>query len=86
MISSRELLLIGLCVLQALLIVHLLWREIAIDPVADLSQFIETERDEKFYAEPEEFRVGRTPKIFTLSEFNFTSTPFPVLEQCSCEN
>ena len=77
-----------LCVLQALLIVHLLCREIATDPEADFSTITETEtgRDEKFYAEPEEFRVGRPPKIFTLSEFNFTSTPFPVLEQCSCEN
>ena len=44
------------------------------------------QRDEKFYAEPEEFRVGRPPKIFTLSEFNFTLAPFPVLEECSCEN
>ena len=43
-------------------------------------------RDEKFNAEPAEFSVGPPPKIFSLSEFNFTSTPFPVLEECSCEN
>ena len=78
--------LIGFCVFQTLLNFHLLNRETATEREADFSGIIETERDEKFYAEPEEFRVGRPPKVFTLSEFNFTTTPFPVLEQCSCEN
>ena len=42
--------------------------------------------DEKFKIEPAEFSVGPPPKIFSLSEFNFTSTPFPVLDECSCES
>ena len=118
--TKGQLILVVFCVLQTLLNLHLLGREMGDDRTAEVSEMIKDlalekchhnlrechkslemlqsttskcpevekvdHRDEKFYAEPEEFRVAPPPKIFTLSEFDFTSISPPVLDECSCKN